>query len=444
MVVRGQGFACEIRWAVREIIALLHIVLLAGLLSGGLAVRSQPVASAPRVSEFAWVGSVAALEPGSLVRIALPPDALTRLQSRAGHDVRVLNAAGDVLPYTLTGAQAPVRAERAVQTRAFPLTSLADSALADLRSEVQLLAALDLKGVWPRNALLHMQVAVSDNLQDWTPVPVRGPVYRFDGADPPVNTVLEFEQPLSVEGRFLRIRWPGQAGVRLVSLTGQVAGVAVVQAPVRVPLGAGALDSGSGRVWLLPFATPARAAVFELSQDAEPVPLRISARSAAASDWKLLASTVVYRSPLAGGQGNPPSQRLPDADIGYLRVEPGNGIPLPEGGVRLALDLAPLQLLFRTAGPGPYTVMAGRAVTPDASVALEQLIPGPAMVPDIVPLRPVKQLRAVLPGAPQLWAASLMSAQWTLRGPVFWAALTAALAVAMGAVVALFRLMRRL
>jgi hypothetical protein len=88
--------------------------------------------------------------------------------------------------------------------------------------------------------------------------------------------------------------------------------------------------------------------------------------------------------------------------------------------------------------------MAGRAVTPDASVALEQLIPGPAMVPDIVPLRPVKQLRAVLPGAPQLWAASLMSAQWTLRGPVFWAALTAALAVAMGAVVALFRLMRRL
>ena len=139
MVVRGQGFACEIRWAVREIIALLRIVLLAGLLSGGLAVRSQPLASAPRVSEFAWVGSVAALEPGSLVRIALPPDALTRLQSRAGHDVRVFNAAGDVLPYALTGAQAPVRAERAVQTRAFPLTSLADGALADLRSEVQLL-----------------------------------------------------------------------------------------------------------------------------------------------------------------------------------------------------------------------------------------------------------------------------------------------------------------
>ncbi|CAM8647681.1 Protein of unknown function DUF3999 [Comamonadaceae bacterium] len=444
MVVRGQGFACEIRWAVREIIALLRIVLLAGLLSGGLAVRSQPVASAPRVSEFAWVGSVAALEPGSLVRIALPPDALTRLQSRAGHDVRVFNAAGDVLPYALTGAQTPVRAGRGVQTRAFPLTSLSDGALADLRSEVQLLAALDLKGVWPRNVLLHMQVAVTDNLQDWTPVPVRGPVYRFDGADPPVNTVLEFEQPLSVEGRFLRIRWPGQAGVRLVSLTGQVAGVAAVPAPVRVPLGAGSLDSSSGRVWLLPFATPARAAVFELSKDAAPVPLRISARSAAASDWKLLASTVVYRSPSAGGQGSPPAQSLPDADIGYLRVEPGNGIPLPEGGVRLALDLAPLQLLFRTAGPGPYTVVAGRAATSDASVALEQLIPGPAMVPDIVPLRPVKQLRAVLPGAPQLWAASLMSEQWAVRGPVFWAALVAALAVAMGAVVALSRLTRRL
>ena len=86
----------------------------------------------------------------------------------------------------------------------------------------RVLAALDLKGVWPRNALVHLQLAVSHNLQDWTPVPVKGPVYRFDGADPPVNTVLELEEPLGVEGRYLRITWPGHTGVKLASLTGQV------------------------------------------------------------------------------------------------------------------------------------------------------------------------------------------------------------------------------
>jgi hypothetical protein len=87
--------------------------------------------------------------------------------------------------------------------------------------------------------------------------------------------------------------------------------------------------------------------------------------------------------------------------------------------------------------------MAGRAGTAQTAVELTSLIPGPAMVPDIVPLRPVRQLRAVLPGAPQLWAASLMPARWVLRGPVLWATLLAALAVLMAAVVGLLRLVRR-
>ena len=181
-----------------------------------------------------------------------------------------------------------------------------------------------------------------------------------------------------------------------------------------------------------------------MPQGEESVPLRISARSDPTLPWKLLASTVVYRQPLPGGQGVNPPQSLPDMPIAQLRTEAGNGVPLPAGGLRLTAELAPLQVLFLAKGKGPYTVAAGRAGTAHAAAELEQLIPGPAMVPDIVPLRPVKQLRAVLPGAPQLWAASLMSEQWALRGPVFWAALVAALAVAMGAVVALFRLTRRL
>ena len=146
MVVRRRWFACEIRPAVREIIEMSRFALQAGLLTAVLAAGAAESAAAPRVSEFAWVGSVAGVEPGSLVRIAFPADALTRLQSRAGHDVRVLNAAGDVVPYAVTGADAPLSSRHAVQTRAFPLTSTTAAAIADLRTEVQLLAALDIKG----------------------------------------------------------------------------------------------------------------------------------------------------------------------------------------------------------------------------------------------------------------------------------------------------------
>ena len=90
----------------REIIEITRFALVSGLLWGAVAAGAEPPAAAPlpppptspRVSEFAWVGTVAGVSPDSLVRIALPADALTRLQSRAGHDVRVLNAAGEVIP----------------------------------------------------------------------------------------------------------------------------------------------------------------------------------------------------------------------------------------------------------------------------------------------------------------------------------------------------------
>jgi hypothetical protein len=439
MVVRRRWFAREIRPAAREIIELARCLLVSGLLQATMAAGAEPLVPAPRVSEFAWLGTVAGVESGSLVRIALPADALTRLQSRAGHDVRVLNAAGEVIPYAVTGGDGPVRQRHAVQTRAFSFTSTATQAIADLRTEVQLLAALDIKGVWHRNTLVSLQVAVSDNLQDWTPVPVKGPVYRFEGAEPPVNTVLELQEPLSVEGRYLRVTWPGHTGVKLASLTGRVAGLRPPVPAVRAELGGGVADGASGLVWSFAFATPLSAVHLHMLQGDDPVPLRISARADPAQPWKLLASTVVYRQDLPGGQGSNPPQALPDAQIAQLRIEAGNGVPLPAGGLRLAAELSPMQVLFLATGKGPYTVAAGRAGTAQAAVELESLIPGPAMVPDIVPLRPVKQLRAVLPGAPQLWAASLMPAHWKVRGPVLWALFLVALAVAMAAVFALLR-----
>ncbi|NBW49386.1 MAG: DUF3999 family protein, partial [Betaproteobacteria bacterium] len=344
MVVRRRWFAREIRPAAREIIELARWLLVSGLLQATMAAGAEPPSLAPRVSEFAWLGTVAGVESGSLVRIALPADALTRLQSRAGHDVRVLNAAGDVIPYAVTGGDSPVRQRHAVQTRAFSFTSTATQAIADLRTEVQLLAALDIKGVWHRNTLVHLQVAVSDNLQDWTPVSVKGPVYRFDGAEPPVNTVLELQEPLSVEGRYLRITWPGHTGVKLASLTGRVAGLRPPEPAVRAELGAGVTDGTSGLVWSFPFATTLSAVHLQMPPGDEPVPLRISARTDPALPWKLLASTVVYRYDLPGGQGRNPPQALPDAQIAQLRIEAGNGVPLPAGGLRLAAELAPLQV----------------------------------------------------------------------------------------------------
>jgi hypothetical protein len=318
-------------------------------------------------------------------------------------------------------------------------TRLLPAALLDLRTESQTLSALELKGNWPRNALVHIELASSTDLQDWTPVLLKGPVFRFDGSDAPANTALDLQQPQSFQGRYLRLRWAGQDGVRLSSVTGRVATARQAAEPVRLDVGEGTPEGAFARVWSLPFATPVLALHIEAVQDNTLVPLRISGRADATKPWRLLASTVVYRmDTVAGGRSNP-AQPLPDTALRQLRLETSNGVPLPAGGLRLSADLAPVQVAFLASGSGPFLVAAGRADTAFAGVDAATLASASATPLPSLPLTPVRQLRADLPGAPQLWAASLLPANVSLRSAVLWAVLLIGVSVMASVAYALLR-----
>ena len=455
-------------------------------------------ADAPAASEFAWRGTVSPAEGSSLVRISLPVDALTRLQTHRAQDVRVFNAAGEVVPYAVLQAGDLERSAPVVQTRAYPVLPLYSSAvpgaaasappppgaveirwsadgmtttsttsttpvattsawlrpgakptpgdaqalpaaLLDLRTESQVLAALELKGDWPRNTLVHLELASSTDLQTWTPVPVKGPVFRFDGADAPANTALELQQAQSFQNRYLRLRWAGADGVRLHSVTGRVDSPRERAQPVSTDLGEGMAEGAFAKVCNLPFATPVLALRVQAQQDNALVPLRISGRADAAQPWRLLASTVVYRmDTVAGGRSNPP-QPLPGSALRQLRLETSNGLPLPSAGVRVSAELAPVQLAFLASGAGPFQVVAGRADTAAASVEAGTLASASATSLQALALTPVRQLRADLPGAPQLWAASLLPAHVSLRSAALWAVLLLGVAVLAGVAYALLR-----
>lgn len=441
-------------------------------------------ADAPLAPEFAWRGAVTPAEGSSLVRLALPPDALARLQTRQAHDVRVFNAAGAVVPYAVLPVADLEHTAPRVQTRVYPAWPLysptspdapadkgsleirwspdgsASSTMAwvrpgaqavpggmqrlpavllDLRTESQTLSALELKGNWPRNALVHIELASSSDLQDWTPIPLKGPVFRFDGSDAPSNTALELQQPQSFQGRYLRLRWAGQDGMRLNSVTGRVASARQAAEPVRLEVGEGTPEGAFARVWSLPFATPVLALHIQAVQDNTLVPLRISGRADATKPWRLLASTVAYRmDTVAGGRSNP-AQPLPDTALRQLRLETSNGVPLPAGGLRLGADLAPVHLAFLASGAGPFVVAAGRPDTPFAGVDAATLASASATPLVSLPLTPVRQLRADLPGAPQLWAASLLPAHVSLRSVALWGVLLIGVAVMAGVAYALLR-----
>lgn len=369
-------------------------------------------ADALQAADFTWRATVTG---ASLARIDVPVQALLGVRSGNFHDVRVFNAAGAVVPFALLGGADLRRAAPFAQTtsyKAYPLfaanadgkpargtvevrvdsgdqrssawvrwdhadmkTSAADAAaqplqaaLFDVRTEKQSLAALELVVDMPHNALVHVTVATSTDLIDWTPVATKGPLFQFDGADAPASTTLELVQPLQVQGRYLRLSWPGQTGVKLRALTGTVAASQTVASPLRAALPPGTPDGNNALNWNLPFATPITALHLQAAQNNSLVPVRILGRGEASQPWRTLASSVVYRLDGVGQGGSNPATALHGASLHSLRVEAGKGMALPDGGLHATVEFAPVQVVYLASGPGPFTLAVGRAQTTAAAV----------------------------------------------------------------------------
>ncbi len=386
-----------------------------------MGVAQVQAADTPQAKDFTWRAKLTLPEGASLARVDVPVQALLGMRSSAANDVRVFNAAGAVVPFALLGGADLKRTPPMAQTnsyKAYPLfstsadrkpargavavqldtgeqtsnstsnvwvrwdrtdmrTSAADAAasaqplqaaLFDLRAEKQNLAALELVLDMPRNALVPILVATSSDLKDWTPVATKGPLFQFDGTDAPANTTLDLVQPLPVQGRYLRLSWPGQSGVKLRALTGTVAASQTGAAPLRAALPPGTADGTSALHWHLPFATPITALHLQAVQNNSLVPVRILGRGEASQPWRTLASSVVYRLDGVGQGSSNPATALHGASLRSLRVEAGKGMALPDGGLQATVEFAPVQVAFLASGGGPFTLAVGRAQTATAAV----------------------------------------------------------------------------
>jgi hypothetical protein len=448
-------------------------------------------ADAPQAADFTWHATVTPPAGASLARVDVPVQALLGMRSGNANDVRVFNAAGAVVPFALLGGDDLRRAAPFAQTpsyKAYPLfaasadgkpargtvevrvdagdqgsssawvrwdradmkTSAADAAaqplqaaLFDLRIERQALAALNLVVDMPHNALVHVAVATSTDLMDWTPVPTKGPLFQFDGADAPANTTLELTQPLQVQGRYLRLSWPGQSGVKLRALTGTVAASQTVAAPLRAALPPGTPDGNNALNWNLPFATPIAALQLQAVQNNSLVPVRILGRAEASQPWRTLASSVVYRLDGVGQGGSNPATALHGASLYSLRVEAGKGMALPDGGVQATVEFAPVQVAFLASGAGPFTLAVGRAQTTAAAVDASLL---GSVTPAKLAELPLATLTNVVAQAQPNGGLDGAASRWlpdgvSLRSVLLWAVLGVGV-LALGSVA--FSLMRQM
>ncbi len=383
-------------------------VCAAGVALGAAAAHAQ----SPR--EFAWRAPVQVPAGASVARIEVPPAALARLQSADARDLRVFNAAGEPVAFAL---REPVRANPAPpapRTRvyeALPLYSAApgalqakgsmqvrideagaqrsvwvqlgggdigsgrklDSVLFATVNEEQSLGGLDVQAALPANTPVRVSASSSADLAQWTALPVRGRLYRFAGAGAPVNTTLEFDAPVKLAGRYLRLDWTGQDGVAVSGVAGILA--APVPPPARVraelstpqPADGGAVEIDTG------FRTPLAALALATPNTNALLPVRILGRSDASQPWRLLGQTVVYRLGPAASEAVNPSVPLHGASALRLRIESTNGSDLARAQLQAGAEFEPLRLVFVATGAGPFELAAGRADTKAAALPLDTI-----------------------------------------------------------------------
>ena len=385
---------------------ITHRVLAAALaLCAGLACADTP---GPR--DFAWHATIELPSGAGIARIALPAAALAQLQSSDARDLRVFNGAGEPVAFAFMappGAPPPPR----TKTRSYPALPLYSAAagtarpkgsmqvrindaaggnsvwvqmdgapvaaaprlnavLFDTQAERQPVSAIELQATLPANTPVAISASTSADLAQWTPLPVRGRVYRFEGEGAPANLTLEFDQPVQLDKRYLRLDWDGQPGVSVQGVTGIVATAAKplerprADLPAPVAAGNNAIEIDIG------FLTPIAALSLVTPQDNTLLPVRVFGRNDASQPWRLLGQTVVFRlgtGPLASS--NAPLE-LHGASARRLRVESTTGANLAAGRLSASAQFEPTQVLFVATGAAPFELAAGRADATPVALAL--------------------------------------------------------------------------
>lgn len=441
------------------------------------AVPAQAQTDAPSPADFAWRASLEVPAAAGVARVALPAQALLQLQSADAGDIRIFNAAGESVAFARLGVPA-APPEKTGRFAALPLYSppageaapkdavqvridgaggqrsvyvrmdgagidagsapKLNAALLATRDEKRPIGALEVQATLPPNTPVRMAVFSSADLAQWSPVPVRGRLYRFEGEGAPVNMTLEFERPQILEGRYLRLDWAGQDGVAVAAATGVIAPSAQTPARQRAelpppqPARNGALEIETG------FRTPMAGLHLATPRQNTLLPVRILGRNDTSQPWRLLARTVVYRLGTEGDEAVNPPQPLHGASARWLRIESTHGADLSASGLQASAEFAPLQLVFVATGAGPFVLAAGRADTPSAALPLAMIsaalgsrkaeeLPVVAIGPAVLQDRPQAGLLArIWPGAAPpvrtavLWGVLLLgvlllaAVAWTL------------------------------
>lgn len=366
---------------------------------------------------FAWRATLDTSGQAGLVRLPLPAEALARLQARDAADLRVFDAKGAPVAFAFAtppqAAAAPRRetaAFRALPLYAAPAGTAAPrgtlqmrvqqngpqqsvwvqlgegtadaakspaqrlpAALFDTRAQKEAVSGFVVRATLPANVPVAFTLSSSPDLANWTPLPVRGRLYRFEGESAPANDRLELAAPAQLQDRYLRLDWTGQEGIAVASVSALLAGPPAQRERPALTLPAGTADGPNALEWQLGFATPIAQLELTTARDNTLLPVRLLGRNQPSEPWRIVASTLVYRLGAAGQESTNPAAVPVQPSMRWLRVESTHGTRLEGVPLQARVLFEPVEVVFAAGSAGPYQVAAGRSATPPAALPIGML-----------------------------------------------------------------------
>lgn len=396
-----------------------------------LSATSLPLAAAQTAQDFSARATATVPAGTTIARVALPAATIAALRTPDGSDLRIFNAAGQLLPYALinaatqpqtrpdaagqrllalpihsgnsdataTGGNAPTlriiegpqrrvieysATDSSGKAKAAPAATEVRGWLFDSRGVDSELRAVELEATLPAATIVKVSLSASSDLKSWRNLASDVPVFEFPSADAsagagPVNRRINLPAGTRLKDQYLRLTWSGAGAGALPVTALRAIGAGEVSAvpPVVLDLGPPASASEASAHWTLPSALRAQGLRLSTSANNALMPVRISTRARAGEPWRAVASSVVYR--LAGADGvaniNPP-QPLPYALEREVRVEAQPGYKLSGVPLTLALEYPPLHALFVATGQGPFTIASGKAGLASAALPVATVMPG--------------------------------------------------------------------
>lgn len=447
----------------------------AWLLASALAV---PLAAgaAEDPSGFAWRATLDTSGPAGLLRVPLPAEALARLQARDAADLRVFDATGAPVAFAFATPPQAVAAPRreTAAFRALPLYAApagtaapkgtlqmrvrqdgpqqsvwvqlgegtADAgrpaarrlpaALFDTRAQKEAVSGFVVRATLPANVPVAFTLSSSPDLAHWTPLPVQGRLYRFEGEGAPANDRLELAAPAQLQDRYLRLEWTGQEGIAVESVSALLAGPQAQRERPALALPAGTADGPNALEWQLGFATPIARLELTTARNNTLLPVRILGRSQPSEPWRIVANTLVFRLGAAGQESTNSAAALAQPSLRWLRVEATHGTRLEGVPLQVRILFEPLEVVFAAGGAAPYQVTAGRSATPPAALPIGMLAAATTVKVEDLPMARIASIR-VEAGPPARWWTPWLPRGVDDKTAGLWAVLLAGVAL-LGAV----------